>query len=130
MLGSLNSDVTLKYVVYALATRRSCANTSVCDHAWYRPTAAKTAASATSVTASARGSHTAYGARATIARSAAKGKTKKSNSIEPCWRSRAQRSDSEAQPMRAVAGTASQAGIGARISPCTTRYKSASDAAA
>ena len=81
MLGSLKSDVTRKYVVYALARSTSPASRCPCVRRWKIATAEKSPASATRVAASARGCHARKGERATVTTSTENGNRKKRSSI-------------------------------------------------
>ena len=130
MLGSLNSDVTRKYVVYALATRRSWAKIERVRPGLVEADRREQGREPDSVTASARGSQSAYGARATAATRAEKGKTKNRSSIDPCSTSSAQSSETDAHAMNAAAGQESHGEIALSWSPRTERTRRASTAPA
>ena len=93
----MKSEVTRKNDVYAFATSTSRPKNSVRVCACQMPIAAKSVPSATSVTRSARGSQSAIGLRATVARPATNGNTKNASVIPPARSSHVQRNDVEAR---------------------------------
>src|SRR5438876_7411762 len=124
MLGSLKTEVTRKKLAYVFATRRSRAKKTVWVHSCQSPITEKTHARPIVTAANDFGSQIAAGDRATTATSAANGKMKKASSMLPCWRSRAQTSETASKAMKAAAGTASNAGSG-ETGPRHARTRSA-----
>ncbi len=122
----MKSEVTRNQVVYAFATSRSRAKKSVRVCACQIPTAAKSAPSATSVKAKARGTHATSGERATMPKPATKGKTKNASAIPP-WRSSwVQRYETPANPTNAASGSPRSRGTSAGTAPRSRRYANAS----
>ena len=108
----MKSEVTRKNDVYAFATSTSRPKNSVRVCACQMPIAAKSVPSATRVTRSARGSQSAIGLRATVARPATNGNTKNASAMPPARSSHVHRNEVAANVTNAASGSASRNGGG------------------